>query len=74
MGRVRRGDGENVMCNAVIVRMLLKARILALFAAEGTVGRKYAGFENVLFNICGFLVDIWQLCTQLLTVRCRNGV
>lgn len=47
MGRVRRGDGENVRCNVVIVRVLLKARILALFAAEGTVGRKYAGFEDV---------------------------
>lgn len=74
LGRVRRGDGESVRCNVVIVSVLLKARILALFAAEGTVGRKYAGFENVLFNTCGFLVDIWQLCTQLLTVRCRNGV
>lgn len=47
MGRVRRDDGENVKCNVVIVRVLLKARILALFAAEGTVERKYAGFEDV---------------------------
>lgn len=47
MGRVRRGDGEEVRCNVVIVRVLLKARILALFAAEGTVGRKYTGFEDV---------------------------
>ena len=39
LGRVRRGDGEEVRCNVVIVRVLLKARILALFAAEGTVGR-----------------------------------
>lgn len=47
LGRVRRGDGEEVRCNVVIVRWLLKARILALFAADETVGRKYAGFENV---------------------------
>lgn len=47
MGRVRRGDGEEVRCNVVIVSVLLKVRILALFAAEWTVGRKYAGFENV---------------------------
>lgn len=47
MGRVRRGDGEEVRCNVVIVRMLLKARVLTLFAAERTVGRKYAGFEDV---------------------------
>ena len=46
-GRVRRGDGEEVRCNVVIVKGLLKVRILALFAAEGTVGRKYAGFEDV---------------------------
>jgi len=47
LGRVRWGDGENVRCNVVIVRVLLKARILALFAADETVGRKYAGFEDV---------------------------
>ena len=47
MGRMRRGDGEEVRCNVVIVKGLLKACILALFAAEGTVGRKYAGFEDV---------------------------
>lgn len=47
MGRVRRGDGEEVMCNVVIVKGLLKVRILALFAADETVGRKYAGFEDV---------------------------
>ena len=45
--RVRRGDGESVRCNVVIVRVLLKVRILALFAADETVGRKYAGFEDV---------------------------
>lgn len=47
MGRVRRGDGEEVRCNVVIVKGLLKARILALFAADETVGCKYAGFEDV---------------------------
>ena len=31
----------------VIVRGLLDARISALFAAAGTVGRKYTGFEDV---------------------------
>ena len=45
--RVRRGDGEELRCNMVIVKGLLKVRILALFAADGTVGRKYAGFEDV---------------------------
>lgn len=45
--RVRRGDGEEVKCNILIVKGLLKVRILALFAADGTVGRKYAGFEDV---------------------------
>lgn len=47
LGRVRRGDGEEVRCNVVIVKGLLKVRILALFAADETVGRKYAGFEDV---------------------------
>lgn len=47
MERVRRGDGEEVKCNMLIVKGLLKVRILALFAAYGTVGRKYAGFEDV---------------------------
>lgn len=47
LGRVRRGNGEEVMCNVVIVKGLLKVRILALFAADETVGRKYAGFEDV---------------------------
>ena len=47
MGRVRRGDGEEVGCNMLVVKGLLKVRILALFAADGTVGRKYAGFEDV---------------------------
>lgn len=46
-GRVRKGDGEEVRCNVVIVKELLKACVFALFAAEGTVGRKYAGFEDV---------------------------
>ena len=47
MGRVRRGDGEEVRCNVVIVKGLLKVRILALFAVGEIVGRKYAGFEDV---------------------------
>lgn len=47
LGRVRRGDGEEVGCNMLIVKGLLNVYILALFAADGTVGRKYAGFEDV---------------------------